>query len=89
MNWFMKKVSILKLNLQQENVLSREERKKVLGGDIGGSFPTACYVRCNTGLGSVGPYPTTSCSNSYEISAFCTNAAGGNGTYQCSCNGPF
>jgi hypothetical protein len=84
----MKRVSILKLNLQQENVLSREERKKVLGGDIGGSFPTACYVRCNTGNGSIGPYPTSTCSSSSGLSGLCVSA-GGNGTYQCSCNGPF
>jgi hypothetical protein len=81
----MKRVSILKLNLQQENVLSIEERKKVLGGAEG---PTSCYVRCNTGNGSIGPYPTSTCSSSSGLSGLCVSA-GGNGTYQCSCNGPF
>ena len=32
----------MKLNLQQENLLSKEERKEVLGGVEG------CYVLCST-----------------------------------------
>lgn len=41
----MKKVSFMKLNLQQENLLSKEEKKEVLGG----YGPSPCYARCNTG----------------------------------------
>ncbi|WP_308548917.1 hypothetical protein [uncultured Parabacteroides sp.] len=37
----MKKVEFMKLNLQQENILSKEERKGVLGGY------GSCYARCN------------------------------------------
>lgn len=41
----MKKVSFMKLNLQQENLLSKEEKKEVLGG----YGPAPCYVRCGDG----------------------------------------
>lgn len=41
----MKKVSFMKLNLQQDNILSKEERKEILGG-VG---PDPCYVTCNSG----------------------------------------
>lgn len=37
----MKKVEFMKLNLQQENILSKEERKATLGGAMG-----ACYMVC-------------------------------------------
>lgn len=62
----MKKVEFMKLNLQQENILSKEERKEVLGG-------YTCYVRCGssvivTGANSCaelqhicGPYDKPSC----------------------------
>lgn len=42
----MRKVSFMKLNIQQENVLSKEEKKKVLGGGGGGG----CYVTCSGGV---------------------------------------
>lgn len=63
----MKKVEFIKLNLQQENILSKEERKEVLGGY------QQCYVRCGnsvtvTGASSCaelqnicGPYERPSC----------------------------
>lgn len=38
----MKKVGFIKLNLQEENFLSKEERKEILGGGVG-----ACYLVCN------------------------------------------
>lgn len=41
----MKKVSFMKLNLQQENLLSKEEKKEVLRG----AGPVPCYVVCNNG----------------------------------------
>lgn len=40
----MKKISFIKLNLQQKNILSKEERKKIIGGEHSGN---TCYVRCD------------------------------------------
>lgn len=57
----MKKVSFMKLNIQQENVLSKEERKSLLGGN----GPYACYVTCNPGSGSGGVVGTNSCAGGY------------------------
>lgn len=39
----MKKVGFMKLNLQEENFLSKEERKEALGG------AGACYLVCQNG----------------------------------------
>lgn len=38
----MKKVELMKLNLQQENILSKEEKKILLGG-----YGNSCYVTRN------------------------------------------
>lgn len=46
----MKKVSFMKLNLQQENLLSKEEKKEVLGG----YGPSPCYARCNGSNNNIG-----------------------------------
>lgn len=53
----MKKVSFMKLNIQQENLLSKEEKKKLLGGY--GPYP--CYVTCNSNVGTFG---VNSCNSS-------------------------
>lgn len=55
----MKKVEFMKLNLQQENLLSKEERKEVLGGD-GAPYP--CYARCG---GYTVPVPACSQASYY------------------------
>ena len=49
-----KKVGFLKLNLPQENILSKEERKKCWGGS------KTCYVQCVHRP----PRVTSSCSQS-------------------------
>jgi hypothetical protein len=40
----MKKVPLMTLNVQQENVLSKDERKAALGGKT-----VKCYVVCSDG----------------------------------------
>lgn len=40
----MKKVKFMKLNLQQENVLTKEEKKNLLGG-----YGNSCYVTRTSG----------------------------------------
>ncbi|WP_293731817.1 hypothetical protein [uncultured Parabacteroides sp.] len=50
----MKKVEFMKLNLQQENFLSKEEKKVILGGS------KTCYVQCAQSP----PRQTSSCSQS-------------------------
>jgi hypothetical protein len=47
--YVMRKVSLMKLSLQPENILSKEERKKILGGTNGN-----CYVHCSSGTTSFG-----------------------------------
>ncbi|WP_308548919.1 hypothetical protein [uncultured Parabacteroides sp.] len=54
----MKKVNFMKLNLQQENILSKEERKEALGG--GAPYP--CYARCG---GYTVPVPACSQASYY------------------------
>ena len=41
----------MKLNLQEENFLSKDERKEILGGGA----PNPCYAKCN---GNITPIPT-------------------------------
>lgn len=48
----MKKISLMKVNLQKENFLSKEERKQALGGNY------ICYVKCDAGTPA---YPISSC----------------------------
>ena len=48
----MKKVGFMKLSLQEENFLSKEERKEVLGGVSG------CYLMCR---GSSDRHPVSDC----------------------------
>lgn len=48
----MKKVSLMKVNIQQQNVLSKEERKKMLGG------ANECYAICK---GDPLPIPVSNC----------------------------
>lgn len=75
----MKKVNLLKLNIHQENILSKEEKKKILGG----RGRSACYVTC-------GPYgPPTTGVPSCEPWAI-TNVCGSSGLSDlgyCICNG--
>lgn len=74
----MKKVEFMKLNLQQENILSKDEKKKILGGG-----QSACYVTC----GPYGP-PTTgvpSC-EPWAITTVCGGGGLGPLGY-CICNG--
>ena len=68
----MKKVEFMKLNLQQENILSKEERKEVLGG----SGSNTCYVQCN---GYSYSFPIPSC-DSIAIGNACDH-----GAVKCSC----
>lgn len=69
----MKKVEFMKLNLQQENVLSKEEKKEVLGG----YGPSPCYVTCNNG-NTIG----IDMCDSYAMG----NACGSSGPRYCRCN---
>lgn len=72
----MKKVEFMKLNLQQENLLSKEEKKKILGRG-----QSDCYVTC-------GPYGPTDAVPSCESWAI-TTVCGSNGLGQlgyCICN---
>jgi len=70
----MKKVEFMKLNLQQENILSKEERKDVLGGQ-----PSSCYVVCKND----GRRVNVDRCDSYSISAIC----GESGARCCGCEG--
>lgn len=67
----MKKVSFMKLNLQQENLLSKEEKKEVLGG----YGPSPCYARCKGGS-HIG---VESCSDAIYV-------CGDKGVACCTCN---
>lgn len=49
----MKRVEFMKLNLHKENLLTKEERKEVLGA--GAPYP--CYARCG---GYIVPVPACS-----------------------------
>lgn len=67
----MKKVEFMKLNLQQENLLSKKERKEILGGYVEG-----CYVLCSgqnrKPLGDCSPYSAANvCGNDRVISCSC------------------
>jgi hypothetical protein len=60
------------LNLQPENILSKEERKKILGGTGN------CYVHCSSGTTAFG-----SCTDEESR----RNACHGNSPSYCTCNG--
>lgn len=70
-NYIMKQVSFIKLNIQEDNILSKEERKKILGGY------SPCYVRCSNG-----EKPAPDCSDWTKVNI--CNGEGPGGVY-CFC----
>jgi len=45
----MKKLKLKQLNLEQKDILSRDELKSIVGGDDGSGSATPCSVTCVTG----------------------------------------
>ena len=74
----MKKVEFMKLNLQQENILTKEEKKKILGG----RGQSACYVTC----GPYGPTEGVPSCEPWAITNICGSVGLGELGY-CICNG--
>lgn len=75
----MKKVEFMKLNLQQENLLTKEERKEILGGSDAAPYP--CYARCDSGYSSY-IVPVSACS---QASYYCD----GNRVACCTCQASY
>lgn len=69
----MRKVEFTKLNLQQENLLSKEEKKELLGGTI-----HTCYVKCNN---------SSSADEGRVDSCHIPDLCGREGIYSCYCEG--
>lgn len=74
----MKKVSLIRLNIQQESILSKDEKRRILGGY------TMCYVVCTNGGMHVA---SSGMCTPYDQNNLCGGGGSGGSFQYCLCDG--